>query len=578
MGNINIFNNKKEEINNNFNNYYCKKCLEIPLLNFYNYKFDIICPKHQILNAEIEDFYNFIDYNHKCNICNIKYSENENCFYCNQCEKNYCIKCLKNHNEYKNESHVVVNIKDKNIKCKLHNQKFVKFCLKCKINLCELCQIHDNHYVESFKDLYPSSSDLKQFNKLVEKILNLKNDKLIKVIKIKKLLIENFSIDNSNYYYIININNIIKCTTNNVNNENQEINIKYINDIKPKNDINNIENKIIIKSLNKKNINDFNSITWCMKKLNDIKINSGAKLQLIAIGGSNHKILILNILNFNIYQILEEHESTVYSLAQYKDDTKFLFSSSNDRYINIYKLNSEYQYALVQKLKKDDDKTGGEINKVVCLSNKLLVSGDHRSITIWKLNEKIKNRVYYEDFNEIIVGRDTCHLLEVNPSVFVATQYTGDCFQVYKNDGKIFPLIGELNNIKNHGSTSNGLSRINDKLVCCAGSKSLLFYIICIEPLEVVQKFRFYNNIYLYYINYYIYVTKDNYLYCKGINKEIFQYKIIYNDEDKNFEEIVEIGKYNYKNIQEKAILPLDDGRIIFVNERDGERYYQMIE
>ena len=360
MGNINIFNNKKEEINNNFNNYYCKKCLEIPLLNFYNYKFDIICPKHQILNAEIEDFYNFIDYNHKCNICNIKYSENENCFYCNQCEKNYCIKCLKNHNEYKNESHVVVNIKDKNIKCKLHNQKFVKFCLKCKINLCELCQIHDNHYVESFKDLYPSSSDLKQFNKLVEKILNLKNDKLIKVIKIKKLLIENFSIDNSNYYYIININNIIKCTTNNVNNENQEINIKYINDIKPKNDINNIENKIIIKSLNKKNINDFNSITWCMKKLNDIKINSGAKLQLIAIGGSNHKILILNILNFNIYQILEEHESTVYSLAQYKDDTKFLFSSSNDRYINIYKLNSEYQYALVQKLKKDDDKTGGE--------------------------------------------------------------------------------------------------------------------------------------------------------------------------------------------------------------------------
>ena len=50
---------------------------------------------------------------------------------------------------------------------------------------------------------------------------------------------------------------------------------------------------------------------------------SKQKIELIAIGGSNNKILILESLKFNIYQIIEEHKSIVYSLAQYKNNFNF---------------------------------------------------------------------------------------------------------------------------------------------------------------------------------------------------------------------------------------------------------------
>ena len=89
-----------------------------------------------------------------------------------------------------------------------------------------------------------------------------------------------------------------------------------------------------------------------MKKLNTIEINHGNKLELIAIGNSKKYIILINLLNFQIYQIIKEHENTVYSLEQYKNDPNFLFSSSEDSSINVYVLDKNYKYKLVQKLKK----------------------------------------------------------------------------------------------------------------------------------------------------------------------------------------------------------------------------------
>ena len=75
---------------------------------------------------------------------------------------------------------------------------------------------------------------------------------------------------------------------------------------------------------------------------------------------------------------------------------------------------------------------------------------------------------------------------------------------MYKNEGVSFPLIGELN-VESHGYSSNGLCKINDKLICSGANN--YFFIICIAPLQVIQKFPF-NNITVYYI----YVTKEDYL------------------------------------------------------------------
>ena len=581
---------QKEELKeNNYINYYCKTCKEIPLLHFSNYDFDLICSSHKILNIPINAFFNHIILNYDCCMCKIASNISKNYCYCYECDKIYCEKCVINHNQDKNDFNNLINVLQKNSICLLHNRIYSKYCLNCKLNLCELCDSlnHTNHYIELFKDICPLKEDIDKFNKIVSELLNKDKENkkdildkseqesintriLNKFMEIKILLVQSYNKCISNYNYINNLNNIIRTTSIKDIYSRNENNIQYINKIDSGKDKNNITNKIPIKSLSRDNTGDYNSTVWCIIQLNIIQIKPQQKLELIAIGGSNNKILLLNIITFKIYQIIEEHTQTIYSLAQFKDNPNYLFSSSEDESINIYKLDSKYKYKLIQKIKKADDKSGGEINKVIILTNKLLVTGDHRSITIWKSNTENKNEINYEEFKEIIINRDTCHLLEVNPSIFVATQYEGmGHFQVYKNAGEHFPLIGEIN-VESHGSSSNGLYKINDKLICSGAE--YCFFIVCIEPLQVIQKFPInYTDVY------YIYITKEEYLYCRGKNS-IVQYRLI-KDEDNNFIELFEIDKYPINEInfnREKAILPFDDGRIFFTENKKGRKLYQL--
>ena len=82
-------------------------------------------------------------------------------------------------------------------------------------------------------------------------------------------------------------------------------------------------------------------------------------------GGADYKIILINTVTFSIHQTIFENKGTVYSLEQYKDDPNYLYSSSSRGNINIYKLNKNYKYDLIQTLEKSPDKRGGEINKVI---------------------------------------------------------------------------------------------------------------------------------------------------------------------------------------------------------------------
>ena len=639
-------NEKTELKQNKFNSYHCKECGEIPLLHFSSFYLDIVCSNHKILNVSFDQLDNFIIFGNECSICSKHFNDNDkDLIYCNECKLFYCNTCKKKHS---NNSHFIINASEKNSICNLHHKKYDKFCFNCKINLCELCENHNNknHYIELIKDIYPLDEDIKNFNENVknfnkksQEILNLlskkenemkeekekikeeennekkegvneidndddfenecdedfevddddefeinknpvkileklqKNIEAVnlqrKCIEIKDLIVNSFSKQISNYIYINNINNILRCTViGDIALNYNKLDINHIKDYTIKDDINNIKNKIIIKNL----VYGNSCQIWCMKKLNDIKINENKKLNLIALGSSSSEIILINLLNFKIHQIIKEHKQTVYSLDQYKDDSKYLFSSSDDETINIYELDNNYEYILIQKLKKEEEKNGSEINKVIVLSNKLLVSSDHRSITIWKSNNNEKDKLHYEDYYETVIDEDTCQLLEVNPSLFVATQYNTETFQVYKNDSKTFPLIGELKNVGTHGKSSNGLARINDKVVCSASKE--VFYVICVEPLQIIQK------IYNFFIEItYLYITNDNYLYCKKNINNFIQYKIIC-DEEYNFVELNELGSYDLGEdfwIIDNSILPLDDGRIIFKVKNNGSSCYHLI-
>ena len=76
-----------------------------------------------------------------------------------------------------------------------------------------------------------------------------------------------------------------------------------------------------------------------------------------------------------------------------------------------------------------------------------------------------------------------------------------------------------------------------------------------------------------------MYITNDNYLYCKQENNNFIQYKIIC-DEESNFVELNELGIYclgDYVRNNDKSILPLDDGRIILKVKNNDTHYYYLI-
>ena len=161
MGNLNQ-EIKPIIIPKSFLDYHCLKCGEIPLLHFTHYNINLICSTHKILNIPIDKIFNYINTDYECSICQQSSNKN-NIIYCYQCNNYYCNKCINIHNKDINKAYNMINSLEKNIKCKVHNKIYDKYCFKCKLNLCELCEIHKDHYFEFIKDIYPSDEDINNF-------------------------------------------------------------------------------------------------------------------------------------------------------------------------------------------------------------------------------------------------------------------------------------------------------------------------------------------------------------------------------------------------------------------------------
>ena len=170
--------------------------------------------------------------------------------------------------------------------------------------------------------------------------------------------------------------------------------------------------------------------------------------------------------------------STVYSLSQFINNPKYLFSSFSNGFIGIYILKGN-EYEEIQKLQKPLEYHRGEINKVITLSNGDLASGDRKSITIWKQKKDEKNNLIdeFEFYKEIITDYDTCHLVEVNPNIFACAIYSTKIIKIFNNDKKNYPLLGEIKDAESHGNNSNGMAKINDRFFI-SGGKSYFIYVV----------------------------------------------------------------------------------------------------
>ena len=539
-----------------FSEYHCAKCGIIPSIIFKETSFDIICEEHDSFNIPINEFNNIISFSFECSKCRTSTSNKGiHIFYCFDCEKSFCNNCKISHDKTLIEEHFLVKAKRRYNYCKRHKKLYNKYCYRCKKNLCELCDPHKEHKIKMLKDILPNIQNINKFytdtvNKrrsIQSKNKNEQNSQLLlKTLEIKEKMVGTYKIQNTNFNFINNINSIIKPK------------FEGHNELKDEFDKINIDKKVITKSTDIINNKKINSV-WCMNKLNVINYNE-------------NEIILFNLLdNFSIHQIINEHNNTVFSLAQFNDDEDFLISSSKDKYLNIYQLNENLNYKLVQKLKKDVEKTGGEIGKVITLSNKLLLSGDHRSMTIWKQNEEIEE-INYEDFFEIFVNGEVCNLLEMTSNIFVAAKNSAKGqIQIFINDAKEFPLVEEIDGIEIHNSTTNALSKINNKLFCVAGKG--YFFIICINPISIKLKIMVEEKKDILYI----YATKNNYIYCNGGDNDIMQYKIIFKENNQENIEVVEIGRKNiyskgliknnydlsqFNSWDVRAILPFENGNI----------------
>jgi len=367
---------------------------------------------------------------------------------------------------------------------------------------------------------------------------------------------ENGSNSNSNSFGYNNSidddDNIILGTNNRNNNLNKETRYE-----------NSDENHILI---------EISYSIWCMLKLNRIiykENESNINLDLAAIGFGNGKIILINLSTMKIHQELMA-PNTVYSLAQFNSDNKYLICSLSNGQMVIYVLREENKYEEFQNLQKPDDLKKGEFNKVITLSDGSIATAERGAVSIWKPKEE-NGEKKFEFFKELITNNDTCQLLEVNPQVFACAIYSSKIINVYKNDGENYPILGQIKNAVSHGNNSNAMAKINDEIFC-SGGKPGYIYIVQVNPVNIIQKIIL-NQDSFSYIRF-LHNSGDGFIFT-SIQDEIIQYKII-NDEEGNFIELEEFDVIK-DGSDCKSVITTDNGKIFYTQNFNGHYNYSKI-
>jgi len=170
------------------------------------------------------------------------------------------------------------------------------------------------------------------------------------------------------------------------------------------------------------------STIWCMLKLTNIIYNYKI-LNLVAIGFEDNTIIIINLLSMEIHQTIITKD-TVYSIAQFKNDSNYLICSLSNGEIIIYILKGN-KYEHLQTLEKPKGLKKGEINKVITLLDGNLATAERGALSIWK-SKLTLGKKKFEFFKEIITENDTCQLIQVNPQFLACAIYSTELIIVYK--------------------------------------------------------------------------------------------------------------------------------------------------
>jgi len=278
--------------------YRCPICFQIPFLstnfNDQNLILNMKCMNNHESKEEIS---NIQKKNIKCFQCGQAKNKDNLFYYCENCVKIICNKCIDSH---KNENHKIIDLNNFDFTCIEHNNNLIGYCQKHNINYCKNCQ----HFKENNSNVFKEISEkeisnfinmnkknesllldfdkhfqtLKKYFEDVQRIYNLFKNNLENKINFYKDLINlyqnkkkehkiNQQMIKNLYDNQFNINPLIlegsKIINNMIDNFNKINKIFYLND----NQSSNINEK---KNINKSNISNEKNIKKCsILNLND---------------------------------------------------------------------------------------------------------------------------------------------------------------------------------------------------------------------------------------------------------------------------------------------------------------------
>ena len=334
----------KEQVFVKSKNIICPKCKEPCRISTENYKIKLFeCINgHETNNIKFTDFANTQEINISqitCDIC--KFKNKGNCpegqfFICLTCQQNICLLCKPNHDP----RHNIILYDQKNYICQKHCDSFIKFCKKCKTNICFACEEHEEHENVFLGNLKPNMEEKKNILNEMETYLKTVNDTVEKVIEklilfvedinnyyeINKSIFENYNVKYRNYQALQNLNEI------SYNNKIFE-KLRYINNK------NNINDKIcgileLSNNINEENIENNNY---------NILENIPIKIEVNKIKEENN----FNVINDNNFLNKGKNEMTInYNINNNQNIIK-LFDN------NFVKNNKDKCYLIINNEKKE---------------------------------------------------------------------------------------------------------------------------------------------------------------------------------------------------------------------------------
>ena len=145
----------------------CPKCKEQCRITMENFRIRL----YECINGHNTEDIKLIDYDNtqninesqiKCDKCKFKNKggcPDDEFYRCLNCKLNLCLLCKPNHDP----RHNIIKYDLRNYICPIHSEHLIKYCFKCKKNICFSCEGHENHESEHLENLKPNIEERKKY-------------------------------------------------------------------------------------------------------------------------------------------------------------------------------------------------------------------------------------------------------------------------------------------------------------------------------------------------------------------------------------------------------------------------------